>query len=84
MEHFSEASWSGSAEGGGNWYTGSNVGLDVIQEKVFSYGQGIDLDVDVTDTVKTWYTNSLASNTKGFPNDGFLVKQSSSREFVNK
>jgi len=80
---FSEASWSGSAEGGGNWYTGSNYGLNVVQEKVFSYGQGIDLDVDVTDTVKTWYTYSLASNTKGFPNNGFLVKQSSSREFVN-
>lgn len=80
---FSEASWSGSAEGGGNWYTGSNVELDVIQKRVFTYGQGIDLDVDVTDTVKTWYTNSLASNAKGFPNNGFLVKQSSSREFVN-
>ena len=81
---FSVASYSGSdVAGGGNWYTGSNVGLDVIQERVFSYGSGIDLDVDVTDTVKTWYTYSLASVTKGFPNDGFLVKQSSSREFVD-
>jgi len=86
---FSEASWSGSAEGGGNWYTGSNYGLNVVQEKVFSYGQGIDLDVDVTDTVKTWYTYSLGGRTDdnssalGFPNNGFLVKQSSSREFVN-
>ena len=81
---FSVASYSGSdVAGGGNWYTGSNVGLDVIQERVFSYGSGIDLEVDVTDTVKTWYTYSLASNTKGFPNDGFLVKQSSSREFVD-
>ena len=81
---FSEASYSGSdVAGGGNWYTGSNVGLDVIQERVFSYGQGVDIDVDVTDTVKTWYTYSLASNSKGFPNDGFLVKQSSSREFVD-
>jgi hypothetical protein len=78
-----EASWSGSASGGGNWYTGSNIGLDVIQEKVFSYGQGIDLNIDVTDTVKTWYVNSLDDNTKGFPNNGFLVKQSSSKEFVN-
>jgi len=81
---FSEASYSGSdVAGGGNWYTGSNVGLNVIQERVFSYGSGIDIEVDVTDTVKTWYTYSLASSTKGFPNDGFLVKQSSSREFVN-
>jgi len=81
---FSEASWSGSIDGaGGNWYTGSNIGLDVEQSKSFSYGQGIDLSIDVTDTIKTWYTYSLASNTKGFQNDGFLVKQSSSREFVN-
>ena len=87
---FSEASWSGSLSGaGGNWYTGSNLGLDVVQEKVFSYGQGVDLDVDVTDTVKTWYTYSLGGKAAdnvtplGFPNNGFLVKQSSSKEFVN-
>ena len=83
-----EASWSGSLSGaGGNWYTGSNYGLNVVQEKVFKYGQGIDLDIDVTDTVKTWYTYSLGGKIGGlplgFPNDGFLVKQSSSREFVN-
>ena len=81
---YSEASWSGSIDGaGGNWYTGSNIGLDVEQEKIFSYGQGIDLNIDVTDTIKTWYTNSLSDNSKGFPNNGFLVKQSSSREFVD-
>ena len=81
---YATASYSSSINaGGGNWYTGSNIGLDVIQEKVFSYGQGIDLNIDVTDTIKTWYTNSLASNVKGFPNNGFLVKQSSSKEFVN-
>ena len=81
---YSVASWSGSLDGaGGNWYTGSNVGLDIEQSKTFSYGQGIDLNVDVTNTIKTWYTYSLASSTKGFPNNGFLVKQSSSREFVD-
>ena len=87
---YSEASWSGSIDGaGGNWYTGSNYGLDVEQEKIFSYGQGIDLDIDVTNTIKTWYTNSLGGKAAdnvtplGFSNNGFLVKQSSSREFVN-
>ena len=80
---FSEASFSGSAIGGGNWYTGSNVGLDIEQSKIFSYGQGTDLNIDVTNIIKTWYTYSLASSTKGFPNNGFLVKQSSSREFVD-
>ena len=77
------ASFSSSAEGGGNWYTGSNLELPVIQSQSFSYGIGVDLSVDVTDTIKTWYTNSLVDNAIGFPNDGFLVKQSSSREFIN-
>ena len=81
---YSVASYSGSdVAGGGNWYTGSNLGLDVTQSRVFSYGTGIDINIDVTDTVKTWYTNSLASNALGFPNNGFLVKQSSSQEFVD-
>lgn len=69
--------------GGGNWYTGSNLELPVVQSQSFSYGIGVDLSVDVTDTIKTWYTNSLVDNTVGFPNDGFLVKQSSSKEFIN-
>ena len=77
------ASFASTAEGGGNWYTGSNVGLPVIQSQSFSYGNNVDLSVDVTDTIKTWNTNSLVDNAKGFTNDGFLVKQSSSKEFVN-
>jgi len=77
------ASFASTAEGGGNWYTGSNVGLPVIQSQSFSYGNNVDLSIDVTDTIKTWNTNSLVDNAKGFTNDGFLVKQSSSKEFVN-
>ena len=69
--------------GGGNWYTGSTLGLPVIQSQSFSYGIGVDLSVNVTDTIKTWTTNSLNDSTKGFPNDGFLVKQSSSKEFID-
>jgi len=80
---YATASFVAGKEGGGNWYTGSNLQLPVIQSQSFSYGIGVDLSVDVTDTIKTWYTNSLVDNTVGFPNDGFLVKQSSSREFVN-
>ena len=80
---YATASFVAGKEGGGNWYTGSNLQLPVIQSQSFSYGIGVDLSVDVTDTIKTWYTNSLVDNTVGFPNDGFLVKQSSSREFVD-
>ena len=83
FQPYATASFSSSVDGGGNWYTGSNLGLPVIQSQSFSYGIGVDLSVDVTDTIKTWYTNSLVDNTKGFTNDGFLVKQSSSREFIN-
>ena len=80
---YATSSFSSSVEGGGNWYTGSNLELPTIQSQSFSYGIGVDLSVNVTDTIKTWYTNSLVDNTVGFPNDGFLVKQSSSREFIN-
>ena len=81
---YATASFESAAnEGGGNWYTGSNLELPVTQSRIFSYGFGVDLSVDVTNTIKTWYTNSLVDNTKGFTNDGFLVKQSSSKEFVN-
>ena len=80
---YATASFVINEEGGGTWYTGSNLGLPIIQSQSFSYGIGVDLSIDVTDTIKTWYTNSLVDNNIGLPNDGFLVKQSSSREFVN-
>jgi len=83
FQPYATASFSSSVDGGGNWYTGSNLELPVIQSQSFSYGIGVDLSVDVTDTIKTWYTNSLVDNTVGFKNDGFLVKQSSSKEFIN-
>ena len=83
FQPYATASFSSSVDGGGNWYTGSNLELPVIQSQSFSYGIGVDLSVDVTNTIKTWYTNSLVDNTVGFPNNGFLVKQSSSKEFVN-
>ena len=80
---FATSSFIVGEEGGGNWYTGSTLGLPVIQSQSFSYGIGVDLNVDVTNTIKTWTTHSLVSPSVGFPNDGFLVKQSSSKEFVN-
>ena len=73
------ASYSGSNEGGGNWYTGSALGLDVNQSQVLSYANDKDLNVDVTNTILTWY--SASNSLGGFANDGFLVKQSDSDEF---
>ena len=80
---YSVASFSGSALGGGNWYTGSALGLDIVNYQTFSYGNSVDLKLNVTNYIKNWYTASLVDAAKGFPNNGFLVKQSSSKEFIN-
>tara|TARA_B110000977_G_scaffold50876_1_gene69122 strand:- start:4424 stop:5563 length:1140 start_codon:yes stop_codon:yes gene_type:complete len=76
------ASWSGSVEGGGNWYTGSNLGLNVTQSQTFTYANSKDINVDVKSTVETWYSYSL-NPTDGFDNNGFVIKQTDSNEFIN-
>ena len=77
------ASSNPSLEGGGNWYTGSNLTLDpVTQSQAFTYADTKDILVDVSKTVETWYSYSL-NNTDGFVNEGFLVKQPSGSEFIN-
>jgi hypothetical protein len=74
------ASYSGSNIGGGTWYTGSNLGLDVTQSQVLSYSSDKDLNVDVTNTILTWY--SASNSLGGFINDGFIIKQSNEDEFI--
>lgn len=74
------ASYSGSNTGGGTWYTGSDLGLDVTHSQVLSYSSNKDLNVDVTNTILTWY--SASNSLGGFTNDGFIIKQSDSDEFV--
>ena len=77
------ASFQSTLPGGGNWNTGSNLSLDpVTASQTFSYADTKDVFVDVTNTVETWYSYSL-DNTKGFKNEGFLIKQPSGSEFVN-
>ena len=77
------ASFEPLLPGGGNWYTGSNLTLDPIsQSQTFTYSDTKDVLVDVTNTVETWYSHSL-DNTKGFANEGFIVKQPSGSEFIN-
>ena len=76
------ASWSGSLTGGGNWYTGSNLGLDVTQEQTFNYSDTKDINVEVKSTVETWFSYSL-NPSDGFRNNGFLIKQTDSNEFID-
>ena len=74
------ASYSGSNVGGGTWYTGSDLGLNVTQSQVLSYSSDKDLNVNVTNTILTWY--SASNSLGGFVNDGFIVKQSNEDEFI--
>jgi hypothetical protein len=63
-------SWSGSNEGGGNWYTDSNY----AQSASLQYRSDFDLNLNVTNTALAWYSSSIG-------NDGFIIKQEDSAEF---
>lgn len=80
FESYSTGSYLSGDEGGGNWYTGSALGLDVTQSQVYNYSSDKDLKVDVTNVVKTWYSQSKGLTSDGFNNDGFIIKQDSGSE----
>lgn len=69
------ASFPSSNPGGGNWYTGSsNLSLNIVQTQSFDYYSDLDINVNVTDTIKAWVSGT-------FNNNGFLIKQDNSSEF---
>ena len=68
--------------GGGTWYTGSTSGLDITQSQILSYSDPLDVKVDVTNTVKIWISQSKAISGGDIPNEGFLVKQTKTVEFI--
>ena len=67
-------------QGGGTWYTGSLTNKPIIQSQTFTYANSIDLNVDVTNTVDVWVSQSHVLG-GDIPNEGFIVKQTSSVEF---
>jgi len=77
--NYATASW-GTTTGGGTWYTGSALGLNVTQSQVYSYSSNKDLDVNVTNILRNWY--SASNSLGGFSNDGFMIKLSDNDEFV--
>lgn len=68
------ASFLSSNSGGGNWYTGSSNGLNIVQTQSFDYYSDLDINVNVTDTIRAWVSGT-------FVNSGFIIKQSDSSEF---
>ena len=83
-------SYSGSNNaGGGVWYTGSgtysnvnNANMGVSQS--FNLRSEKDLDINVTDVLKVWYSSSKGINAGeiDIENNGFLLKWQDSREFI--
>ena len=78
------ASFVAGYDGGGTWYTGSddpnNTNLEVTQS--FTPRSHKDLNVNVTDIVKVWYSSS--KNIGGYTdiqNNGFIVKWEDAIEF---
>lgn len=78
------ASFVAGYGGGGTWYTGSddpnNTNLEVTQS--FTPRSHKDLNVNVTDIVKVWYSSS--KNIGGYTdiqNNGFIVKWEDAIEF---
>jgi hypothetical protein len=75
------ASYNGSNSGGGTWYTGSALGLEVTASQIYTYSSDKDLNLNVTNILRNWYSSS--NSLGGFNNDGFIVKQSDENEFVS-
>ena len=63
-----------TTSGSGDWVdVGGDVHISPVYSQSFAYSNPIDVNVQVTDTIHTWYSSSV-------PNDGFLVRLSSSIE----
>jgi hypothetical protein len=83
---FVTASWSGSYQGGGTWYTGSSIpGLNFSPTQSFNMRSQKDLNVNVTDIVHSWWGNSQGKSAPtgsyDVSNEGFIVKWEDILEF---
>ena len=61
-------------KGGGVWYTSYNE-IFLEKNQILNYSSNKDLNVEVTDSTKLFYSESIVNN-------GFIVKQSRNSEFV--
>ena len=82
---YSTGSYTGSSDnrningyaGGGTWFTGSTVSYfntdtyPLRATQSFSYSSDKDLNVDVSNVIRAWYTGSIPNDVF----DGFIVKQ---------
>lgn len=84
LSSYVTSSWSGSLSGGGNWFTGSNDPnhTNLTPTQTFDLRTKKDLDVDVSDIVKVWYSSSKSiGGFTNIANEGFIVKWEDAVEF---
>lgn len=63
-------SWEGTDIGGGVWYTQSAW----FGNQEFNLADSLDLDIDVTEAVRQFYSGSITNN-------GFIIKRNETQEF---
>ncbi len=78
------ASFISASPGGGNWYTASaDTNLQLEYSQSFNLRTAKDINTNVTDIVKTWYSSSksISGTYTNIVNNGFILKWSDSIEF---
>ena len=83
---FVTSSYTNGNSGGGTWYTGSNNPQvsSIEKSKTFSIKSSKDLNVNVTDHIKLWYSSSKNLDT-GYirvENEGLILKWDNNIEFT--
>ena len=83
---FLTSSYTNGNSGGGTWYTGSNNPqiTSVEKSKTFDMRSSKDLNINVTDHIKLWYSSSNNLN-PGYiqvENEGFILKWDNNIEFT--
>ena len=87
LDNFTEnvtGSYIAASPGGGNWYTASSdTNLNLEYSQSFNLRTTKDINMDVTDIVKTWYSssNSIDGTYTEIENNGFILKWSDAIEF---
>jgi hypothetical protein len=72
FEDFVTASFS-DIPGGGTWYTGSLLGLDLKITQSLSYSDEKDIKISSKNIILNWYSGSIENN-------GFIIKQPDNSE----
>jgi hypothetical protein len=69
-------SYYGTNIGGGNWYYTSSIFNNIKTTQSFLYTNTKDINIDVTDSIKAFYTGSII-------NEGFIIKLNNNIEFTS-